>query len=314
MFCPKCGKQIPDDSSFCMFCGRSIPQVFPAETPAEREPYQQPAAQKPFQASPAPFGDSEPFLEEDLPFEEDYYVDPPVEPETFVPEDLPDDLELPDAGFHGARRCTLCGRDLPVSNVTGVCVTCTNNRSFVPAAGETFQLDLDLDDEYPEEYRENSKRSKPEKKQKNAAKQTEKRQKPKRRFPLIPILIAALLTAALACFAAYYFNNGSGAPVSGSSEGKEPLSNEAKEAAAFAQTMVKEKAANPASVHFDARSLKASEKKGVWTVQQSFERLAPNGETAQSSYTAVLSADASAAGGYKPLMLQVDDAVLYDYR
>lgn len=312
MFCPKCGKQIPDDSSFCMFCGRSIPQVFPVRTSLEQEPYQKAAAPKPFQTPPAPFGDSESFLDEELPFEEDY-VDPPVEPETFVPEELPDDLELPDEDFHAPCRCTLCGRDLPASNVTGICVTCTNNRSFVPAA-ETFQLDLDLDDEYPEEYRENGKRSKPEKKRAKAAKQVEKREKPKRRFPLLPILIAALLVAALGCFGAYYLNNGGGAPTGTSSAAKEPLSDEARAAAAYAQTMVKEKAANPSSVHFDTRSLAVSQKKGVWTVEQSFERLAPSGETAQSSYTAVLSADASAAGGYKPLMLKVDDAVLYDYR
>lgn len=288
MFCPKCGKPIPDDSSFCMFCGKSIPRIFPEKPPAE----------EPVQAPPAPFGDAD----FEVPFMEEEYDEPPVEPETFVP--LPDDLDLLEPA-PTLRRCRMCGRELPETNVTGICVTCTNNRSFVPAGGDEFRLDLDLDDEYPEEYREASKS----KKQKGAKK--EKRERPKRRIPLLPILAAALLMGAAACFAAFYLNNGEGGETA--SQGSAAVSAQEKKAAGYAQEMVKEKAANPSSVHFDARSLKVTEKQGVWTVKQTFERLAPDGQMAQSNYTAMLKVG-DGEGTYEPLMLQVDETTLYDNR
>ena len=42
MFCPNCGKQIPDDSKFCVGCGSSVAQA-PESTPAQTDP--QPAYQ-----------------------------------------------------------------------------------------------------------------------------------------------------------------------------------------------------------------------------------------------------------------------------
>lgn len=305
MFCPKCGKPIPDDSSFCMFCGKSIPQIRPAPSPELRpEPFDAPI---PAEAPPDPFGDDLPDDFDDEP--EEFYPEPLVEPETFSPELALDELDLPEIFDDAPRRCTLCGRELPETNTTGLCVTCTSNRSFVPSAEpDRFELDLDLDADYPEEFRD-TKGPGPEKKRKNRAPAQHKR-----KVPLLPVLIAALAMAALACFAFYFLKTD--APGGTDQPGASVTTPNAREreAISYAQSMVKAKAANPSSVHFDAQSLTAAEKDGVWTVKQSFERLAPDGQMAQSSYTAMLTLDESAPEGYKALMLQVDDATLYDYR
>ena len=52
MFCPNCGKQIPDDSRFCVGCGTPVAQTAPAAHPEQAEPqaYAAPAYQ---QAPPA---------------------------------------------------------------------------------------------------------------------------------------------------------------------------------------------------------------------------------------------------------------------
>lgn len=342
MFCPKCGKQIPDDSSFCMFCGKEIPQVFPKEAPVDYEAYSTPKSSLPVQAPTSPFGESdiepldEPLFESGLPFaeEDEPYTEPLLEPETFEPEsfepeyfepetfmpaaaEIPDDFALPDDEPGIPHRCTLCGRELPASNITGLCVTCTNNRAFVPASSPEFQLNLNLDGEYPEEYRDDTPSKKTARKQKNVQERANPTERQKKRFPLFPLLIAFLLVAGLGCLAAFYLGDGakpSSPSASTSQEANGALSDQERNASVFAQNMVKSKAANPTSVHFDMHSLSVSEKGGVWTVKQSFERLAPNGEMAGSSYTAVLKTDSSSSEGFKALMLQVDDDILYDYR
>ncbi len=54
MFCPMCGQQIPDDSSFCPVCGNDLRLDAPANpSPVAQEPaYQQPAAQEPAYQQP----------------------------------------------------------------------------------------------------------------------------------------------------------------------------------------------------------------------------------------------------------------------
>lgn len=305
MFCPKCGKPIPENSAFCMFCGNSIPQEFqkePMTAPAPEilsDPIPEPSRESPESPfyniePPSPFYGTEP---SDSPF----YDAPPAQPETF---ELEKPLETP-APYQRIRHCSLCGRELPASNQTGICVTCTNNRSFTPEPlNDNFQLDLDLDAEYPEAYRD-----KPQKIE-NQRDVTWK----KRRFPLVMILAAVLLVGAMACFVvASLMKSPSGTP-SSSQGGSAVTSAQEKEVASYAQNMVKSKAANPSSVHFQARSLSVSEKDGLWTVQQSFERMAPTGEMTESTYTALLQLDENAADGYRPLMLQVDGSTLYDYR
>lgn len=305
MFCPKCGKPIPENSAFCMFCGNSIPQGFqekPVTEPVPEippEPFPAPS-QDPLESSfyniepPSPFYGTEP---SDSPF----YDAPPVQPETFEPEKPP---KVP-ASYQRIRHCSLCGRELPASNETGICVTCTNNRSFTPEPiTDNFQLDLDLDAEYPEAYRDNPQKTE---KQRDTVKQ-------KRRFPFIIALAAVLLVGALACFAAASLMKKPSDGSSGSQGSSAVTAAQEKEVASYAQNMVKSKAANPSSVHFQARSLSVSEKDGLWTVQQSFERMAPTGEMTQSTYTALLQLDENAADGYRPLMLQVDGSTLYDYR
>lgn len=310
MFCPKCGKPIPENSAFCMFCGNSIPQGFhqePIIEPAPEipsEPFAEPSPEpleSPFYNAepPSPFYGTEP---SDSPF----YDAPPAQPETFEPgrafSEKPSDSSAP---YIKIRHCSLCGRELPASNQTGICVTCTNNRSFTPEPlTDNFQLDLDLDAEYPEAYRD-----KPQKIEKQRESITQKR-----RFPLLIALAAVLLAGALACFAvASLMKKPSGS--SSSSQGTSAVTSaQEKEVASYAQSMVKSKAANPSSVHFQARSLSVSEKDGLWTVQQSFERMAPTGEMTESTYTALLQLDENAADGYRPLMLQVDGSTLYDYR
>ncbi len=51
MFCPNCGKQIPEGSRFCENCGTPVrQQEAPAQQPVNQQPaYQQPAYQQPYQ-------------------------------------------------------------------------------------------------------------------------------------------------------------------------------------------------------------------------------------------------------------------------
>lgn len=43
MFCSKCGKQIPDDSTFCPFCGNAVAQAAPSTPEPRRAAPQQTA-------------------------------------------------------------------------------------------------------------------------------------------------------------------------------------------------------------------------------------------------------------------------------
>lgn len=80
----------------------------------------------------------------------------------------------------------------------------------------------------------------------------------------------------------------------------------------FAHEMVKEAARAPDSVHFDAATVQCSVEAGDYTVVQQFEREDAQGQTVASTFTAIL--NLGGEKGYTPLMLQVDDMQLYDYR
>ena len=51
MYCIKCGKQIPDDSRFCSFCGQKVVTIVeetsaPVTPPPQPQPIQQPVSNK----------------------------------------------------------------------------------------------------------------------------------------------------------------------------------------------------------------------------------------------------------------------------
>ena len=77
--------------------------------------------------------------------------------------------------------------------------------------------------------------------------------------------------------------------------------------------MVRNAAYDPSSVHYEAGSLTVSVENGVYTVQQTFDRMVATGETVESVYIAQLTLKEPLNSGYTPLRLQVDDMVLYDY-
>ena len=53
MYCPKCGKQIPDGSTSCPSCGATFQQVPTQAGPGPYQPYQQgPAQGQPYQQGP----------------------------------------------------------------------------------------------------------------------------------------------------------------------------------------------------------------------------------------------------------------------
>lgn len=323
MFCLKCGKQIPDTSSFCMHCGTLIPQVpsaAKAENPDDRAV---PPAPEMF-----PFGEAEETIEV-VPQAESFVIDSfetdafEEELETFSPFlDTPNEetFVLPPMQAGTVRHCKLCSRELTATNTSGYCVTCMNNRSFVPSAkAEPFSLELDLDAEYPPDYRDDSVEEEKPQKQKRQAKAPKKQKMPKaekppkekKRLRLGPVLLLSLVTLGLALFTLFFISGQFNIVIPGFSA---ELTGEAREASGYAQAMVKEKAANPNSVHFDSRTLTASERNGVWTVKQSFERLAADGNMAKSSYVAMLKLDGSSAKGYQAIMLEVGGDILYDTR
>lgn len=334
MYCPMCGKVIPDESVFCMHCGRAIPAIpqdppgqafhqksdtvelpLPGQAAVHSHPFEEPACTPElpddttfngFEQLDAMFNEPEAF-EEALPIDPFDEADPFEEPDLFA-EDLNafDPLPLPNE----ARCCTICGRELPQSSISDICITCLNNRSIVPdKAGDSkpFTLNLDLDDEYPEEYRDL-----------NTTIPHAKKPVLKKRFSLRLLMLPPILLA-LALGGWYLVSSLSSqkpqAPVSpGSSSAASVLPDLEKSAVYFAQDMVKAKAANPDSVHFDKSSLKVNQDGEEWTVSQTFDRLTPSGETANSSYTALFSQNKNAEEGFQPLMLQVDGKVLYDNR
>ena len=70
MFCPYCGKQIPNEAAFCMACGNKInapQQQAPAQQPVQQAPTQQPI-QQPVQQAP---------VQQPIP-EQPTYTQPPV--------------------------------------------------------------------------------------------------------------------------------------------------------------------------------------------------------------------------------------------
>ena len=298
MFCFKCGKEIPAQSVFCLHCGAKLPSV-----PAKQEP----AAQSCL-----------------TPIWEDADFDLPIVPS--VPEPLsPEKPQTPQpAPSPPQKRCAVCGRELLESSISDLCVTCLNNRSFVAvppdlekedffltdplsdgsdtdleamplsSKRESFQLDVDLDVEYPGAYAEESQSRPPEKKS------------------LRWLAILAIVLAVVGCFAIFMpmllplFSGGA------SSSQSAQTTNLERKVVSYARKMTQIACANPDSVKFE-KDEKVSEQEDVWTVQETFSRTSRQGEQVTTIYIAVLRLDSKQADGYAPIKLQIDDTVMYDY-
>lgn len=302
MYCPRCGKKIPDQSIFCMFCGTSIPKVEDESPPLPATP-------------------------------------PPAAPQ---------------------RRCAVCGRLLPETSISDVCVTCLYNRNFVaqpvsepepapaqktedaieedifksaytaslgeshPSARKHFNIKFDdadtigeIEDEDTiedglEDAIEEDEPVKPRKTMLSKQKTI--------KIVLLSVIGVFVVSGIFLLFSTLFteFTSGYTPPRNNSSSSDSAQSNAPQiDRALFlaAQQMVREKAYSPDSVHFETRTLEAQEESpGIFTVSQEFERLTPSGETQASNYIAILQEDSSLESGYKPLMLQVDGTILYDYR
>lgn len=302
MYCPRCGKKIPDQSIFCMFCGTSILKVEEESPPL------------------------------------------PVTPQPAAP----------------LRRCTVCGRPLPETSISDVCVTCLYNRNFVaqpasepesapaqktedaieedifksaytaslgeshPPARKHFNIQFDDADTIgeieDEDIIEDGLEDAIEEDEPVKPRKTMLSKQKTLKIVLLSVIGVFVVSGIFLLFSTLFteFTSGYTPPRNNSSSSDSTQSNAPQiDRALFlaAQQMVREKAYSPDSVHFETRTLEVQEESpGVFTVSQEFERLTPSGETQASNYIAVLQEDSSLESGYKPLMLQVDGTVLYDYR
>lgn len=324
MFCLKCGKQIPDNSVYCLYCGTKLPLLEPETRSAwDIRPRTAHVHTPPEPDLPAPVSD---FAK----------ASPAV---STVAEKDTSSLLAPDTTVElpvlELRRCSVCGRELPETSISELCVTCLNNRSFVAtelpdelfetlfpeeqklsesAAQETdsspastaayaapqptpkpdFRLDIDLDGEYPTAYAEPA--PKPKREIKN----------PKKLAILIFIVSAALLVGGAAIAIPYLFPDTTG----GSSATSQ--SNVDRKAVSYAHEMLKQSCANPDSVAFH-KDVKSEEIDGVWSITETFDRTSKQGEFTTTTYTALLRLDSEQSSGYVPVKLRIDDTVMYDH-
>lgn len=191
------------------------------------------------------------------------------------------------------KRCRRCGKELAETSISDYCLDCLYSAD-VMEAGDIGPLPAEYD--APEL-------------------DTPEIAAPRRhkKFLLFSILAIIFLTLVAAAFLLIPKWSERGEKPSGASQSASQRQDEYRQQAInFAHEMVKAAARAPDSVHFDAATVECSVEAGDYTVVQQFEREDAQGQMITSTYTAVL--NLGGEKGYTSLMLQVDDAQLYDYR
>lgn len=329
MFCANCGKKIPDESLYCMFCGKSANPAEPIEPDSKKEPFEnieeewegravweacrreqeqiqlELAMKDHFEPANAEI-ESEPIVETDLtpeiqdfsdfqlPIEEDFHLEEPN-----LPESEWDTLILSDCVGEEAsstqKVCKRCGKPLAQTSISDYCLDCLYS-------SDVLHPDVADFDSLPEEI-DAPKLDLPE----------EPVPARKNRLLMIVLVIAAVLAlGASAVFFISKYNGGSHASNAPSQSTMERKENNRNKAIESAHKMIREAAFAPDSIHFDSSSLECTVEAGDYTVTQQFERKNPQGEVVNASYTAILN-----LGGdtdYIPIMLKVDDSILFDHR
>ena len=191
------------------------------------------------------------------------------------------------------RFCILCGRLLPEGSSSDVCEHCLHGDASTPDATAPLE-GIPMPDglEEPEEPTPPPRHS---------------------RLFWVGIVVAALVALTAVCAGIFLFLRQQDPQTAQPSSSSTAPSPEEDYAAVCAQEMVRNAAYDPSSVHYEAGSLTVSVENGVYTVQQTFDRMVATGETVESVYIAQLTLKEPLNSGYTPLRLQVDDMVLYDY-
>lgn len=354
MFCGNCGEKIPDESLYCMFCGKPATS---AQPDAEEEPLDsteeewdgrviweacrreqqheqfglnmeepldipEPEILPAEQPQPQPETAPEPDIIPELPSEPDiikeFSYDPstipelPSEPELdsipeFLDEQEPDLPDLPEIDTPiqtdsaveedsaPQKVCKRCGKPLSQTSISEYCLDCLYSPDVLnPEESEFDALPAQLDApklDSPE---------KPIPPRKN------------RLFMILLITIAVLAVAASAVFLIPNVLKSHEKPNTPSQSTIQRQEENLNKAIGFAQEMVKEAAYAPDSIHFDASTAQCTVEAGDYTVTQQFERQTPQGEVVTATYTAIL--NLGGEKGYIPIMLKVDESILFDYR
>lgn len=306
MFCKNCGKQIPPESIYCMHCG--APVFSGGREAQEQTAQEQVKTPKSVPLRVRPVRTQEPPLRR---FEEE-------------PEEL---VRIHEPERHDASVCRVCGSRLPEGSKDDICESCmiiqqafsvpdpqpepepVYSEPVLPPRRKNFQLDLDLDSEFGPASYENAESAPLVKADPIAA---------RRRHPrwLIPALAAALVLLVAGIIMVFRFVQPEDKPAHSAGAGQTSSAPSAKdlEAADYAQEMVIEAARDPSSVHFEQSTLDVEAVSGKYTVTQEFERSGTDGNPVTATYLAVLTLEPANGKSYTPLLLKVDDKLLYDYQ
>ncbi|HIX65794.1 MAG TPA: zinc ribbon domain-containing protein [Candidatus Anaerotruncus excrementipullorum] len=196
-------------------------------------------------------------------------------------------------GQRQERFCILCGRLLPEGSASDVCEHCLHGDATAPDA--TAPLEGIPIPDLPEEPEEAAPRPR------------------HGQLFWVGVVAAVLLALTAACAGIFLFLRQQDPQAGQPSSSSQAPSPQEDYAVTCAQEMVRNAAYDPSSVHYEAATLQVAEENGVYTVQQTFERTVATGETVESVYIARLTLQEPFPSGYTPLVLQVDDMVLYDY-
>lgn len=302
MFCGNCGEKIPDKSIYCMFCGK------PAK-PAQPDPEEETlgAAGDEWEGRAIWEACHREQQRKNLGFDAENPQDPPQEkpqkepqekpeplpepaPEPPVPDDLPTEKEPTAQKF-----CKRCGKPLSENSISEYCLECLyspdvlepDDMGFDPLPAELDAPELDLP-EAPIPPRKH------------------------RLLAIFVIAAAVLAVIASSILLLPKIKKNIGRQDVSSQSASQRQEEHNKDAVNFAHEMVKDAAYAPDSIHFETSTVNCSVEAGDYTVVEQFERQNAQGETITTTYTAIL--NLGGEKGYTPIFLQVDDAVLYDYR
>lgn len=323
MYCPKCGKKIPDNSIFCMFCGEQL------TAPDNVRDIEAPVYEQIYAGTPKPPQRVCEVCGRALPdtsvadvcvtclYNRNFVAQPLVEqPERTAADSSAGDehggaLPEPQAGARafGTFHITLPpeGEDYPAES---------QNERVVPQDNEQYDGEQHDYEQHNDEQDESADDDTIDVAYHIRAFFSKKRTL---KIAVAAVVCVFVITGVFLLFSTLFTEFTAGmfnsAPPSKAQSSSTADVEYDERISSTAQDMVRALAYSPDSVHFDTRTMAIEEtEQGIFSVSQSFERLAPSGETKTSIYTAIMREDSAAESGYEPLMLKIDGKVLYDYR